>query len=181
MKRFALSVFCLAAAFPGISQDYKVKVNPNLGKSFSYDQFPFPEGVKVYDMDKKPLFLEPDQLTLIQVWSTCCGAEPEVWSRVMELGKTYKDRGLKTISINFENGTDMREQHRLITEFFTERDQPEHFFLDGLGYVIDLLKVPGFPTYYLVSEDKMVVFRTNGKDEEGLTLLEAEIQSRVSR
>lgn len=179
MKNLISFCFLTLTALSIGAQDYQIKLKTKKGPSYSYEKYPFPDGIRVYDMNKKPSIMTIDGLTLIQVWSTCCGAEPEVWSRIRSIEQHYRDMGLKTMSVNFENGTELASQYNILTEFFKKVEQPEHFYFDALGYVIDFLKVPGFPTYYLVASDGTVVFRTNGKDEEGLSLLEAEIESRL--
>ena len=179
MKRTLWITLPLVAALMQ-AQDYQVPIQSKNGPSYTYENYPFPDDIRVYTMDKKEVVLAIDQLTLIQVWSTCCGAEPEVWQRVRQMEADYRDQGLKTVSISFENGSDFPDHHQILVDFFKKVEQPEHFYFDPLGYVIDLLKVRGFPSYYLVDKDGTVVFRTSGKDREGVRMLEIEIQNRLN-
>ncbi len=179
MKNLNAFCFVILLGLSAWAQDYQIKLQPKKGPSYSYEKYPFPKDIMVFDMNKKSSTMTIDGLTLIQVWSTCCGAEPEVWSRIRSIEEHYRDRGLKTLSVNFENGSEFASQYSLLQKFFQDVEQPEHFYFDSMGYVIDLLEVPGFPTYFLVAPDGNVVFRTNGKDEEGVSLLESEIESRL--
>lgn len=161
-----------------LAQDYNVELRTK-STSFSDDTYPFPAGMEVYDLHRKPHIIDPNGLTLIQVWGICCGGEPEVFARVEDLIRTYGDRGLDWVSINFENGLDYAGSVSEVQKYFADKEKPPKLYTDPLGYSIDLLKVTGFPTYFLVDADGQVVFRTNGKDPEGMTRLEAAIQSRI--
>lgn len=175
------TVFCLLvlAASNVLAQDYNVSVRPN-STGFETMDMAFPKDVKVYDLNRQAHILKPEGLTLIQIWGTCCGGEPEVYSRVENLFETYGDQGLSWISINFENGLDYAGAVSEMTKYFATKEKPANLYTDPLGYSIDLLNVSGFPTYFLVDKDGRVVFRTNGKDDEGMARLEGEIQARIN-
>ena len=175
LSPFAVGLFCMTC----LGQDFPVSPKATRSSGYSYEQFPFPDGIKVYTLEKERIILGIDSLTLIEIWSSCCGAEPSVWARVRGIEQRYASLGLKTYSVNFENGADAASQFEELGEFIKDVTRPANLYLDTLGYTIDYLHVPGFPTYYLVSEDGTVVFRTNGKDEEGVSLLETEIRSRL--
>ena len=149
------------------------------GKGYVYEQFTFPSDILVFRMDKSKLNLEVKGLTLLQVWTLKNGTEPELWTRIEDIAATYKSQGLTTLSVNFENGSGFKRQHAQLLEYFKKIPQPENFFFDPLGYVPDLLQVPGFPTYYLI-DDGEVVFYTLGEDAEGVGVLESEIRARLA-
>ena len=149
--------------------------------SYSYDVYPFPSGIMVYTLDKERLELKPEGLSLVTVFGLCCGVEPEVWNRVIGMEQQYKDLGMNTYMINFENGGELAMQLRDVKKFVQTNTRPENLLIDSMGYTIDFLTVPGFPTYFLVDKEGNVVFRTNGKDEEGMQILESEIQTRIEQ
>ena len=161
------------------AQDFTFSPNPRQKTGFSRESYRFPDGIMVYDMDKQKTYLAIDRLTLIRIWSKGAGSEPPDWQRARDLSSRFKDRGLEFISVNFENGSDFKTQHRMLQAFFSERPQPEKFYFDALGYTVDLLRIPGFPIYYLVDKDGMVVFRTYDGDEEGMAILHSEIDFRL--
>ncbi len=167
------------APAPGFPNHARSQYQTFQNKPYAYLDFPLPEGILVYQMDKQKLNLEVKGLTLIQIWSRDAGSEGVHWERARAVEARYKDRGLTTISVNFENGMGFKYQHRWLKQFFQKTPLPEHFYFDALGYTVDLLKIPGFPTWFLVDEQGTVVFRTNGKNEEGLAILESEIETRL--
>jgi len=179
MKYFL--VLLLASSIFAHAQDFKMPVSSETRQAYSYDTYPLPDDIMLYTLDREKVYLKTDgKLTFIQVWSMCCGAEPGVWATALDLSNSYRDYGLQTISVNFENGAGVREQIEQVGEFMKGVAPPEKLLLDGLGYIVDLLHVPGFPTYYLVDTNNQVVFRTNGKDPEGLKLLRREIEKRLN-
>lgn len=173
-------ILLLAGSFFTFAQDYQMPVSSETRQAFSYDTYPLPEGIMLYTLDREKVYLKTDgKLTFIQVWSMCCGAEPDVWATALDISANYRDYGLQTISVNFENGAGVREQIEEVGKFMKGVAPPKNLLLDGLGYIVDLLHVPGFPTYYLVDTDNQVVFRTNGKDPEGVKLFRQEIEKRL--
>lgn len=91
-----------------------------------------------------------------------------------EIDERFRDRGLDTVGINFENGANLESQYQNLKRFVAERQPRHRMHFDYLGYAIDLLDVPGFPSFMLV-KDGAVIFTTLGEDEEGVALLESEI------
>ena len=178
MRILFCSILALFLFHQAMAQDYQVSMRSTEKTGYKYEDYPFPAEIMVYTLDKQRVELKTEGLTLIQIWSFDAGSEPEHWARARAMESTYKDKGLTTVSINFENGAGFKGQHQMLTSYFKETPIPEHFYFDGLGYTVDLLHVPGFPAYYLV-DDGRVVFRTNGKDEEGLAVLESEIKTRL--
>ena len=175
-----LCLMLLAGGIFAQAQSFDMPSSPRSREAYSFDAFPLPNGILLYTLDREKVNLDTGgKLTFIQVWSMCCGAEPDVWATALDLSTTYRDYGLQTISVNFENGAGVGEQIEEVRKFMQGVTKPENLLLDGLGYAIDLLHVPGFPTYYLVDANRQVVFRTNGKDPEGLKLLRREIEKRL--
>lgn len=178
MKYFLL--LCLCCSLSSFAQDFQMPLSSERRQGFSFENKPLPTDIMLYTLDKEKVYLNTGgKLTFIQVWSICCGAEPDVWAKALELSQTYRDYGMQTISVNFENGSGVKEQIAEVKDFLKTNTAPETLLVDGLGYIVDLLKVPGFPTYYLVDAQNQVVFRTNGKDPEGLKLLRQEIEKRL--
>jgi hypothetical protein len=160
------------------AQDFRMKLNTkDIG--YSYDAFAFPTDLVVYSMDQKEHLLKVDSLTLIHVWSLCCGTSADMWHRIEDIGNAYRDQGLKTISINFENGMPGKIQRVELETFFKNVPEPETFYYDPMAGVVELLKVPGIPTYFLVDKNGTVVFHTLGEDLEGVKKLEGEIYDRL--
>lgn len=147
--------------------------------SYSYDTFPFPSNIMVWTLEKEKLYVKPEGLSFVTVFGLCCGAEPEVWNRATDLAARYKGQGLNAYMINFENGSELKAQLRDVKKFLETNSRPDNIYIDAMGYSIDNLQVNGFPTYFLVDKDGNVVFTTNGKDEEGLAILESEILARL--
>lgn len=176
-------VFFLTAALASLSLSAQIKSvkveTPTYEKGWAYEDYAFPDGIKVYKMSKEKEVLKVEGLTLIQLWSIDAGGEPQVWRRHQELVNKYKGQGLKSISLNFENGVDFKIQHQMLKKYFATTKEPERFYFDFMGYSVDMLKTPGFPMYSLV-ENGRVVFRTNGKDPEGMEILDREINERVN-
>ncbi len=171
-------LLALAAGALWAQHDYTAKVTPQL-KGYAYENYPMPDNILVYDLEKNRTALRVDRLTLIQLWGVCCGTDLANWDQFQEVSRKYAGKGLQTISVNFENGVSGRAQRENLKQFFAVARKPEQLYYDPLGYVVDFLKTPGFPTLYLVEADGTVVFRTNGKDPEGLSILESEIQRRL--
>ena len=150
-------------------------------QGYSSEVFKLAEKVKLMSLDKVPTILEFPTLTLVQVWSTCCGADPQSWSEARALEETYASLGLNTVSINFENGELLPEQIEKVKAFLSSNPRPSQILLDPLGYTPDILKVKGFPSYVLVTKNEEVVFYTSGKDLEGMSLLRQEIERRITQ
>lgn len=163
---------------PSFAQDFTVSYNTK-ANSASFEEFDFPEALTLFTIDMTKEKVAIDGLTFIQVWSECCGGEPEIWAMAREIEKKYGARGLKTLSINFENGTVLPEQIDTVKKYLKEVEPPEKLLLDPMGDVIEQLDVHGFPTYLLVSSDKKVFFSTNGKDPEGLRLMIEQLEKRL--
>lgn len=179
---FALLTSLHAQKGTPVAKDKDVKVGINrVPEGYDYPNTPFPADIKVFKMDKSKHVLEAKGLTLIQVWTLRDGNRPDLWNRFHDLSKKYQGQGLRTLSVNFENGTDFPTQHAKLQHFFRTTRQPDNFYFDALGYITDLLKVPGFPIYYLVDAKGKIVFRTLGEDEDGVALLENEIKSRLAK
>jgi hypothetical protein len=171
---FAALMACQFAA----AQDVSMKLRTR-DKGYSYDAYPFPNDLIVSSLDRQKHHLQVTELTLIHVWSLCCGTSSDMWNRIEDMGLAYRDLGLKTISINFENGMPGKIQRQELAQFFKNVKEPENFYYDPMAGVVELLKVPGIPTYFLVDETGMVVFRTLGEDREGVKLLEEQIYRRL--
>ncbi|MCB1051431.1 MAG: hypothetical protein H6510_09685 [Acidobacteria bacterium] len=172
-----MSFLCLLAA--GLfAQDAVFNLNTT-DKSYSADVYALTEPVRLTTLDKKVKTLEFTGWTLIQVWSSCCGAEPEFWNEARAMEEHYTPMGLRCVSVNFENGTLFRDQLVRVQDFLKNHEAPKELYMDTLGYCTDVLKVRGFPTFLLVNEKNEVVFFTNGKDPEGMSLLRQEIDKRM--
>ena len=176
MKCFLL-LFGLCSSV--IAQDFSLKMEGRQ-TGYSYKNDVFPLDMKVWTLEKKASILKANQLTLIYIWGTCCGAESETWDRARGFEMAYQSHGLKMVSVNFENGASLRDQYGILTRFFERKTQPKHLYLDGMGYVVDGLRVSSFPAYYLISGKGVVVFQTNALDEEGVGLLHGEIRKRLN-
>jgi len=179
MRRILTSLAVFACCAAVAQQEYTAKINPQL-KGYAFLDFPFPNNLTLSDLDRNQTTLRIEGLTLIQIWGTCCGVDAGNWDRIQELPRRYAERGLTTISVNFENGFSGRAMRQNLKDFFTMVEKPERLYYDALGASVDLLRVPGFPAFYLVEPDGTVVFRTNGKDSEGLAILEGEIERRLA-
>jgi hypothetical protein len=182
MQRFLIALIALTLSTTAVFAQ-GLEIDLPMGKrkntSYSYDIQPFPSNIMVYTLEKEKLYVRPEGLSLVTVFGLCCGAEPGVWSRVNEMAAQYKDQGLNTYMINFENGSELKAQMRDIKKFLESNSRPDNLYIDSMGYSIDNLQVNGFPTYFLVDADGNIIFRTNGKDEEGMAILESEILARL--
>ena len=178
---FWLLTFFLAAAFqPASAQTITMESPKASSKSWRYENIPFPSGIQVRTLEGEKLELKiHDALTLVHVWNTKGGGVPEQWMPFSDLYHNYTEKGLRVYSVNFENAMGGRAQRAALVAFFEKNFQPKEAFYDAMGYSPDLLHVGGFPTYYLVDPDGTIVFRTNGWDKEGMTLLEQEIGKRL--
>ena len=136
----------------------------------------YPSELILFTMDNKQVDIKHDGVMLFQIWSVGAGSQPEMWTRVREIAARFKDLGLTTISVNFENGASGKIQKNRVAEFFKTTPEPENFYLDKLGYTVDEFRMPGFPHYYLVDKSGLVIFRTNGLDKKGVSVLEEEIE-----
>ena len=165
-----------ASVFFQTSMDFKMKLNPT-AQGHSYLDTMLPSGIKLKTLKGEPYELKVDSTTLIQVWSVCCGGDAMDWADQRYMEQIYGEKGLRIISINFENGADPRQQIKSVDEFLGKMPKPAELYLDSLGYVVDDLPVKGFPTYILVDKEGKMVFRTSGKSEEGVSLLNSEIQN----
>ena len=176
--RTALLIW-LAVSVTTYAQDkFTVSFNKK-DTSYSDESFDVPADFTLFDLSMKSKPVAMCDLAFVQVWSECCGAEPEAWAEVTDIIRLYGDLGLQWISINFENGINMRQMKEKMNNYFATREQPENLYLDPMGDAIDGLKVSGFPTYLLV-KDGRVVFRTNGRDEEGVAMLRSAIEKYTS-
>ena len=144
---------------------------PNVTENESFETFKLEEPIHLIDMDSKKVVLEFNELTFIQLWSYCCGSEPEVWEKARDIEAQFKNKGLRTISINFENGVGFKEQVQRVKEVLEEREPPNEIYMDRLGYAYEILRAKGFPSYFLVNANDEVLFYTNGKVEEGVQAL----------
>ena len=171
MKWFLIVLFSsgLLAA-----QDFRVGISADQRKGYSYEVFPFPNNMVLYDMERQKTTPKALGLTLVMVWTTKVGFDPIQWDRIRSLVENNKAAGLEFFAVNFENGTNFQIQRDRVQEFFARTPPLEPNYLDVLGYAMDFLKVPSYPTYFLVS-DQNVVFYTRGSDGEGMDLLETEI------
>lgn len=177
---FAIALILLALTTTVQAQDIKMGVN-KVAKGYEYQNTPFPDGIMVFKLDKSKHILKPEGVTLIQIWTMRDGSRPELWNKVRDIENTYRDRGLTTYSINFENGSSFKRQMNELKDFFKHVTEPEHSYFDPMGYATDLLKVPGFPVYYLVDGKGNIVFKTLGEDQEGVGILEAEIATLLDK
>lgn len=181
-KSLLLVFFAMGALMAQQKAQKDINMGMNrVAKGYDYLDTAFPKDITVFKMDKSKHVLKLQGLTLLQVWTMRDGARPELWEGFHGIARKFKDQGLKSLSINFENGTDFNGQHYKLGEFFRAVPEPENFYFDSLGYVTDLLKVPGFPIYYLVDAKGKIVFRTLGEDEEGVAMLEEEIRTRLTK
>ena len=180
MKYTLMSMLLLGSLLQ--AQDYQLDTSSQSTlRGYAYEDYPFPSGLKLRTLDKQTVEFKPEGVTLIQVWTKGGGSQVDLWTTVTRLAERYEEQGLTTISVNFENGTSGKVQRAFLDEYFTKVTKPKHFYYDTLGYVVDLLKVPGFPTYYLVDKQGRVVFRTNGNDPEGVQILENEIIAKLQK
>ena len=163
-----------------LAQDFRVGISANQSKGYSYEVFPFPNNMVLYDMERQKTTPKALGLTLVMVWTTKVGYDPTQWERVLSIIETNKAAGLEFFGVNFENGTNFQIQRDRVQEFFSRTTPMEPNYLDVLGYAMDFLKVPSFPTYFLVS-DQNVVFYTRGSDKEGMDLLEMEIANHLEK
>ncbi|CAM2067752.1 TlpA family protein disulfide reductase [Sulfidibacter corallicola] len=163
------------------AQSFTMTTSENRDKaSYSYLNERWPEKMMLFGFERDRKEIDIDAVTLIQVWSACCGAEPYLWEQLEAINEEFKPKGLKWVSINFENGTAYDDQVEIIQEYFKKNKKPEHFYLDPMGSTISKLKVHGFPTYFLVSKEGRLVFTTNGKDNDGMALLQAELEKMLN-
>ena len=163
-----------------LGQTYDVAIK-GTKKGHQYLDKPMPAGIKLVSMDKKNYELAVDELTLVQVWSTCCGSEPEIWAKMREMELTYVSKGLRTVSINIENGQTGREQYKAVKQYLEMAMAPNEVYLDLLGYTVDDLGARSLPTYILIDQTGNMVFKTSGKDVDGVMLLEMEIEKRLEK
>lgn len=163
---FSLSLF---------AQTYSVSSGNKSGAGFSFESSPFPTNISVTDLDRKQQTMEVQGPAFIQVWSTCCGGEPDLWEHLKSLRATYEPKGLRFVSLNFENGASGARQRIMVKKFFETQTKPDTLLLDNKGDAVDKLSVNGFPTYILVNKEGRIVFKTNGKDDEGVAVMEQEL------
>ena len=174
--RFLVSFLMAAVVLTATAQTITMESPKASTKSWRYENLPFPTGIMVRTVQGEKLELKiENQLTLVHVWNNKGGGVPEQWMRFSDIYGNYVDKGLRVYSVNFENAMGGRAQRAALVAFFEKNFQPKDAFYDSMGYSPDLLKVGGFPTYYLVDPDGTIVFRTNGWDREGMTILEQEI------
>jgi len=164
------------ASLMACQSDIKIDLTTTT-KGYSYEAFEFPKGFELFNLDMQMEELKIEKPTLIQVWSTCCGADDESWTFMRNLEGKYRDKGLVTYSVNFENGVIAAQQIERLKTFLKDVKPPDKVFVDTLGDSVDQLKVTGFPTYLLVTSKGDVIYRTNGNDMDGLVLLIEEIES----
>ncbi len=169
--------FMLLAGSILAQSDFKIDLKL-ADNAFQEETTPFPEGLELFALDMKAKSVQLGEMTLVQVWSACCGAEPEIWGEVEAMVREYEEHGLTWVSVNFENGLNMGQMKSKMNDYFAQREAPKNLYLDPMGDIIDQLKVTGFPTYLLVVGDT-VVFRTNGKDPEGVRLFRQQIEKRI--
>ena len=179
MKQITTLCLLSLALVTASAQDIQMGVN-KVAKGYEYGNTPFPEGMMVFQLDKSKHYLKAEGVTLIQVWTLRDGARPELWQKAREIEKAYKDQGLTTLSVNFENGSSFSRQLSDLNDFFKYVERPENLYFDPMGYVTDMLKVPGFPIYYMVDDKGNIIFKTLGEDEEGVATLETEIAALLS-
>jgi len=156
--------------------DFKMDLKLD-SQGHSYLESAMPNGIKLKTLDGTPYTLAVSGPTLIQVWSVCCGGESVLWADQRLVEEKYAEKGLRVVSINFENGKSPKQQINEVNTYFETMPRPGELYLDALGYVVDDLPVKGFPTYILVKADGTLHFRTSGKSVEGVILLEQEIEN----
>jgi len=169
--RFLVIMACLC---PLAAQDIEIGLN-RTNKGFTFNNYTMPDEIIVYDMAREKAPLEVGDLAVIQIWSIDNGGDPYLFSRIEYLHDRYGEQGLDVVGINFENGAELNQQYADLKRFVAERKPKHRMHFDYLGYAVDLLQIPGFPSYILV-KDGRVVFTTLGEDEEGVALLEGEIE-----
>jgi len=180
MKGILTLCLLVTGTLGAAGQDVGMRLNTTT-KGYSYESYTFPKDIQVFKMDKSRHTLTPKGLTMVQVWSLKDGAQSRFWDQVDQIRKNWTEKGLTVLSVNFENGSDFYRQREDLAHFFKVREKPDNFYFDAMGYVADFLKVPGFPTYFLVDEKGEVIFYTLGEDEDGVALLETEIQLRLEK
>ena len=149
-------------------------------RGFSYDRYPFPAGMVVYNMEREKVTLKVDKPTLFLVWSVQASLNSLGWQRLMDIQERYQDKGLETVAVNFKNGADFNTQMTEARSFLDREPKPTHNYLDPMGFVIDGLRVPAFPSAYLVNGAGEVIFMTRATDASGLELLESETETLVN-
>lgn len=185
MKHVIFGLLAIFAVSAFAQQDHQMKLNQS-STGYSHEVFDFPKGMMVYTLaddfkNKKRVELEYDgSLTMIQIWGINRGGQPKFWNKIMDIANEYKPEGLKTISVNFENGLPVQLHYSRVQEYFTRVTRPENIYVDTMGYTIEDMKVPAFPVYYLV-EDGKVFFRTKAEDPEGVRMLEDIIVERLAK
>ncbi|PIE02381.1 MAG: hypothetical protein CSA81_07670 [Acidobacteria bacterium] len=146
-------------------------------KGFQYINEPMPDGIQLMTLDGEKTILEINTPTLVQVWSMCCGGDALQWADQRYMEQRYSKKGLRVVSINFENGLTRKKQQNSVREFMKSKDKPAEIYLDPMGWAYEDLKISGFPTYVLISQTGNIVLKTSGKSEEGIALLESEIEN----
>ena len=156
--------------------DFEMKSNLT-ARGHDYMDIILPSGIKLKTLKGEAYELQVDSATLIQVWSVCCGGDAMDWAEQRYEEQVFGEKGLRVVSINFENGADPKQQVDAVNGFLQKMPKPAELYLDSLGYAIDSLPVKGFPTYILVNKEGKIIFRTSGKSQEGIALLNSEIQN----
>lgn len=173
----------IALSVTAIAQEQMTEQKINISvrdKAYMFTDYPFPE-LELRTIDKETTKVELEMpLTLVEVWSVCCGGDAETWAQIRKIEAKYRERGMDTISINFENGVTGFYQPIRVRDHLRDKTLPERLYLDPMGVAVDLLDVTGFPCYFLVNEDHKVVFKTSGRDVEGMRMLLEEIETRLN-
>jgi thiol-disulfide isomerase/thioredoxin len=115
-----------------------------------------------------------DKVVLLDFWASWCGPCRKEFPFLMELYKTYKEKGFEIIAVNLDS-----ESKRM--EAFLEKQGAPVQFKIALGNgtkIPDIYKLEGMPTTILIDKKGVIRFRHTGfsnsdkkKYEEQLNLL----------
>ena len=102
---------------------------------------------------------------LVDFWATWCKPCMKAMPKLIEIHKTYKDRGLTVLGVNADGP---RSQAK-VKPFVRTRGISFPVVIDGDGGVMRRMQVQALPTTVLIAQDGEVVYRHVGiGDEKGL-------------
>lgn len=101
---------------------------------------------------------------LIEFWGTWCSPCVELIPELKKLKEKYHDENFEIVSIAYDNSID------IVREFIEDKEMNWVNVFDNRNTVegnslVDLLKISGFPTSFLVDPEGKILFRSNSLDK----------------
>jgi thiol-disulfide isomerase/thioredoxin len=111
-----------------------------------------------------------EQLTLPNLWATCCGPCQEEFPELEQLHRDYQAKGLRILAVSVDLGKDAN-----VREFADDHGATFTIGRDGEGRMQRLYQTVGLPETFLIASDGTLLWRHFGALKPGAVELRRRI------